>query len=222
MLSSLIHQVRITSPFRMRNDLHLARKVWHMATGLLGLFVYYNSSLTTSDIANILFVFSLLAFFVEFARFKNPALNNIIMGLMKPIMRESEKTSVSGMPFYALGVSITLTLFSEKIAILSILFLIFADPIASVFGILFGKDKILPNKSLQGSLAAFTVCYVITLVYGMRFSNPNINLLCFSLLAGVIGSFSELCSRYIDDNLSIPVISGLGLFLVNTFWINVF
>lgn len=222
MFSSLIHQVRITSPFRMRNDLHLVRKAWHMATGLLGLAVYYNSSLSIESIAVALLVFSLAAFIVEFVRLRNDKINMVLMSVMKPFMRESEKTSVSGLPFYALGSGLTLLIFPEKIAILSVLFLIFADPIASVFGILYGKDKILPNKSLQGTLAAFTVCYVIAMVYGMRFSNPNMNLLCFSLLAGMIGSISELCSRYVDDNLSIPVISGTGLYLVNHYWIHVF
>ncbi len=222
MLSSLIHQVRITSPFRMRNDLHLVRKIWHIATGLSGLIVYYATDYTLQSVANSLLIFSLVAFLVEFLRLRNEKMNLFLMSIMRPFMRESEKTSVSGLPFYALGVGLTLTLFPERIAILSVLFLVFADPIASVFGILYGKDKILPNKSLQGTLAAFTVCYAITLVYGMRFSNPNINLLCFSLLAGVVGSFSELCSRYIDDNLSIPVISGTILYLINTYWIHVF
>lgn len=222
MLSSLIHQVRITSPFRMRNDLHLIRKAWHIATGLSGLAVYYNSDYSLQSVANFLLILSLVAFAVEFLRLRNEKMNILLMSVMRPFMRESEKTSVSGLPFYALGVGLTLTLFPERVAILSVLFLIFADPIASVIGILYGKDKILPNKSLQGTLAAFTVCYVITMVYGMRFSNPNMNLLCFSLLAGVVGSFSELCSRYIDDNLSIPVISGTILYLINTYWIHVF
>lgn len=206
----------------MRSDLHLVRKAWHIATGLSGLIVYYNSDYSLQSVANFLLIFSLVAFAVEFLRLRNEKMNMVLMSVMRPFMRESEKTSVSGLPFYALGVGLTLTLFPERIAILSVLFLIFADPIASVIGILYGKDKILPNKSLQGTLAAFTVCYLITMVYGMRFSNPNMNLLCFSLLAGVVGSFSELCSRYIDDNLSIPVISGTMLYLINTYWINVF
>lgn len=206
----------------MRNDLHLVRKAWHIATGLSGLIVYYNSDYSLQSVANFLLIFSLVAFAVEFLRLRNEKMNMFLMSVMRPFMRESEKTSVSGLPFYALGVGLTLTLFPERIAILSVLFLIFADPIASVIGILYGKDKILPNKSLQGTLAAFTVCYLITMVYGMRFSNPNMSLLCFSLLAGVVGSFSELCSRYIDDNLSIPVISGTMLYLINTYWIHVF
>jgi diacylglycerol kinase (CTP) len=148
-------------------------------------------------------------------------MNQFLMVLMKPVMRESEKTSVSGLPFYALGVSLSLFFFPPTIAVLSVLFLIFADPIASFCGILYGRDKILPNKSLQGTIAAFAVCYIVTLVYGLINASPSMNLLVFSIAAGAIGAVSELCSQFVDDNLCIPVISGLGLFLLN-FVITVF
>ena len=40
----------------------------------------------------------------------------------------------------------------------------------------------------------------------------------FSLLAGIVGSISELFSKYIDDNFSIPVVSGIGLTFINLFF----
>lgn len=212
---ALLSQIRVTSPFRLRTDLHLARKLWHMATGLIGLTIYYRSHLAIESMALILLAFSACSFAVEYLRLKNEKLNQLLMVLMKPVMRESEKNSVSGMPFYALGVSLSLFFFPERIAILSVLFLIFADPIASFCGILYGRDKILPNKSLQGTIAAFSVCYIVTLVYGLVYASPSMNLLVFSIFAGVIGAVSELCSQFVDDNLCIPVISGLGLFLLN-------
>ena len=40
----------------------------------------------------------------------------------------------------------------------------------------------------------------------------------FSLFAGIISSFSELLSALdIDDNLTIPVFSGLGLLVLNSY-----
>lgn len=192
-----------------------------MATGLTGLAFYYRSGLTVDTVATALLIFSACSFMVEYARLRNEKMNQFLMVFMKPIMRESEKNSVSGMPFYALGVSLSLFFFPERIAILSVLFLIFADPIASFCGILYGRDKILPNKSLQGTIAAFSVCYIVTLVYGLIHASPSMNLLIFSILAGIIGAVSELCSQFVDDNLCIPVISGLGLFLIN-FLITVF
>ncbi len=218
---SLLSQVRVSESFRLRSDLHIARKLWHMATGLIGLTVYYKSGLSIETMATALLLFAALAFMVEFFRLRNERVNKFLMVLMKPVMRESEKNSVSGMPFYALGVSLSLFFFPERIAILSVLFLIFADPIASFCGILYGRDKILPNKSLQGTIAAFSVCYIVTLVFGLIHTSPSMNLLIFSIFAGAIGAVSELCSQFVDDNLCIPVISGLGLFLLN-FLVSVF
>ncbi len=218
---ALLSQIRISSPLRLRSDLHITRKLWHMATGLIGLTFYYKSGLTTDFMATVLLIFSGCSFFIEYLRLRNEKINQFLMVLMKPVMRESEKSSVSGMPFYALGVSLSLFFFPERIAILSVLFLIFADPIASFCGILYGRDKILPNKSLQGTIAAFTVCYIVTLVYGLIHASPSMNLLIFAIAGGLIGAISELCSQFVDDNLCIPVISGLGLFLLN-FAVNVF
>jgi dolichol kinase len=212
---ALLSQVRVSSPFRLRTDLHLARKLWHMATGLIGLTIYHKANISSDTMAAVLLGFSACSFLVEYLRLRNERMNQFLMIFMKPIMRESEKNSVSGMPFYALGISLSLFFFPEKIAILSVLFLIFADPIASFCGILYGRDKILPNKSLQGTIAAFSVCYIVTLVYGLIHASPSMNLLMFSIVAGLIGAVSELCSQFVDDNLCIPVISGLGLFLLN-------
>jgi diacylglycerol kinase (CTP) len=212
---AFMSQFRISSPLRLRSDLHLTRKLWHILTGLTGLVVYKRLDLAAETVAFALLTFSLLSFGVEYLRLRNEKLNTILMTFMKPVMRESERNSVSGMPFYALGVSLALFFFPERIAVLAVLFLIFADPIASFVGILYGRDKILPNKSLQGTIAAFTVCYVLTLVYGVVYTGPHMSLLVFAIAAGVIGSVSEMCSQFVDDNLCIPVVSGLGLYLVN-------
>lgn len=136
--------------------------------------------------------------------------------MMGPFMRESEKDSLSGLPFYALGVSISLYFFDEKIAILGILFLIFSDPISSAIGILFGKDKILGGKkSIQGAAAGFVTCYMLALFYTLNFVPLTYSLLGFALAAGIIGSISELLSIFVDDNLTVPIISTLGLTVLN-------
>lgn len=208
---------KITSPLRLRTDLHIARKIWHMSSGLTGLFIYKKIGADPDHAATFLLILSLVAFAFEYLRLKNNTINNLLMMVAGPVMRESERTSISGLPFYALGISLSLFFFPERIALLATLFLIFADPIASFCGILFGRDKILPNKSLQGTIAAYSVCYVVTLVYGLYYLPTSLNLVLFASLAGVVGAISEMCSQFVDDNLCIPVISGLGLFLINLF-----
>lgn len=208
-------RAEIKNTLALRSEIHLTRKLWHMGTGLIGLSIYNQLELEARQMGMFLLILGVVALAVEFARLNFSTINVIVLKFMKPFMRESERNSLSGFPFYALGAAISLLLFSEKIAILSILFLIFSDPISSFFGILYGKDKIITNKSVQGCVAGFLVCYSLTFLYGSYFYKPGIDLLIFSIIAGAIGTVSELCSVVIDDNLTIPVLSGLGLSVVN-------
>ncbi len=208
-------RAEIKNTLALRSEIHLIRKLWHMGTGLIGLSVYNQLELEARQMGMFLLILGIAALIVEFSRLNFPVINTIVLKFMKPFMRESERSSLSGFPFYALGAAISLLLFSEKIAILSILFLIFSDPISSFFGILYGKDKIITNKSVQGCVAGFLVCYSLTFLYGSYFYKPGIDLLLFSIIAGAIGTISELCSVVIDDNLTIPVLSGLGLTVIN-------
>ncbi len=163
-------------------------------------------------------VVALLGFATDYFRKKNRFPNHLVLKLMGPLMRRSEREGVTGLPFYALGCSLALYFYERDIAILSIMFLVFSDPISSFFGVLYGKDKILPNKSLQGAVAGFFTCYLICLFYAMNTSTIGTHILTFSIISGLIGSSSELISAFnVDDNLTIPVLSGLGMTLLNHF-----
>jgi len=201
-----------------RSDLHILRKIWHISTGSLGLFLFYQSNLSQTFWAFAILGVSIFGFSIDYIRGRVPAVNNIVVKMMGPVMRRSEKNGFSGLPFYALGVSMALFFYSRDIAILSTMFLVFSDPLSSFFGVLYGKDRILPNKSLQGAVAGFFTCYVITLFYVINSSTLGTHLLIFSIISGLIGALSELVSAFnIDDNLTIPVISGLGMTFLNYF-----
>ena len=199
-----------------RSDLHLLRKLWHVATGSLGLFLFIQSNESQQFWATIILSIAVAGFLIDIIRNRIPAFNSIVIRAMGPFMRRSEREGVTGLPFYALGVSLSLFFYSREIAIVSSMFLVFSDPVSSFFGVLYGKDKILPNKSLQGAVAGFFTCYLITLFYAMNVTTLGTHLLVYSIVAGLIGAASELVSGFnIDDNLTIPVLSGLGLTLLN-------
>ena len=201
-----------------RSDLHLLRKLWHISTGSIGLFLFFRSELDTFTWAVVALLIAVTGFTMDLIRARNHTLNYLILKVMGPLMRRSEKEGMSGLPFYALGISLSLFFYKRELAVISIMFLVFSDPISSFFGVLYGKDKILPNKSLQGAVAGFFTCYLITLFYCMNVTEISSSLLIFAVLGGVIGSLSELVSAFnVDDNLTIPVLSGLGLTLVNYF-----
>jgi dolichol kinase len=189
-----------------------------MLTGSVGLFIFLNSDQSQNFWATIILVVALAGLLMDLIRNRIPVVNRVVIKFMGPLMRRSERDGVSGLPFYALGVSLSLFFYSRDIAIVSTMFLVFSDPLSSFFGVLYGKDKILPNKSLQGAVAGFFTCYLITLFYAMNTSVLGTHLLIFAIISGVIGSASELVSAFnIDDNLTIPVISGLGMTLLNKY-----
>lgn len=197
------------------------RRVWHVVVGVLGLLSYYLLDLPIIMFAHFSIVVALIGFFIDFKRLKNPALNAVLERHFGPIMRRSEKLSFSGLPFYALGVALTIYFYPEKIAVLAILFLIFADPIASIAGVYLGKDRLLPNKTLQGTIAAFISCFTLSMGYFIVIKNQSENIIIFSFFSAVVGALSELVSAFnIDDNLTIPVVSG-GAMTVLNFWFQV-
>lgn len=199
-----------------RSDLHLLRKAWHILGGLTGLSVYFLSDSEPKTVGAILVGLGFFALCFDFFRIKYASLNEIVLKFMGPFMREGERNSVSGLPFYLVGIGLSLTLFKESIAIISILFLIFADPISSAFGIKFGTQKIYGNKSLEGCVAGFITCFIIVLAFGMNtLKVVDINLFAFSLIAAMAACLTELFSVNIDDNITIPVVSGLAMTLTN-------
>lgn len=205
--------------FKKRSDVHIARKVWHMGgvTFLfLGwIFLPYWLSMSLLLLAWFLFVPA------DLTRLYYPKLNRTITRWFRPIMRKNELDRPAGTTYLLTGVLFVGFLFPSQIVSLSLLFLAFADPIASYIGIRYGRDKIFGHKSVQGFVAAFLVCFVITALF-LYFKNVSEYLLIVSLIAGLIGALAELIPiAKIDDNFTMPVLSSIGLFFVFMFF-NIF
>jgi len=208
-----------TKNLAKRSDLHILRKIWHILTGSSVILAYHHSGADIHVFGWICLSIAAFGFTNDFVRMNLKKYNDLTLKVMGPLMRKSEEDGFTGLAFYALGAGLSIFFYQRDIALISILFLIFADPIASFVGVSIGKDKILPNKSLQGTLAAFFVCNLVAMIYIMGTGASSINILAFSVLVGVVGALSELASAFnIDDNLTIPVLSGAGITVVNYFF----
>jgi diacylglycerol kinase (CTP) len=202
-----------------RSDLHLTRKLWHMGMGSIGLIMYLQFKLFTANSWGWgLCILALLAFAMETVRLRNANLNKTILKMFSPFLRQDEQNHYSGLPFYALGCGLSLLFFREDIALLSILFLVFADPISSIMGILYGKTKIIHGKSLEGTLAGFVTCYIISLVYSLGTKDGGFHFILFAALSAAFCALVELISLKIDDNLTIPLFSGCFITILNKFF----
>lgn len=199
--------------FHQRSDVHLARRLWHVGGVLLVTVLYLNVS--RNDAIKIASVMTFICVSLDLLRQSLPALNRALTAVFGPFMRQNEKDSVAGTTYLMLGVFIVIYFFPREVVTLSLLFLAFADPLASYVGIRHGRDKIVGSKSFQGSLAAFVVCTILAASYFFLNGLMIERLLIVSLLAGLIGALSELIPiGRIDDNFTFPVLSASLLWVL--------
>lgn len=163
----------------------------------------------------VLFVSMMLFLPIDLLRHRYPALNDWMVHAFKPVMRTHEINRIAGTTYLLTGVAIVYVLFPPQVVALTLLFLAFADPIASFVGIKYGKDKVFGHKSIQGFMAAYVVCAICTFLY-LYLSNIMLDrVIIISLLAGLIGALAELVPvGKLDDNLTLPVLSSIGLYIL--------
>lgn len=194
----------------LRSDLHIARKVWHMSMGLILVYALLTGVPKTILVNSLSVIFVLVAG-VEWLRLKNPNINERIVKASSLIIRTNEVNRFTGVPFYVGSCLIAISVFPHMVAALSILYLVFGDPIASFIGIISKKHSIplTKGKSFQGTAACFGVCAIATWFYLRYASFHGTDLMRLTLLGGFAGAISELLPFEIDDNFTIPMVSGL-------------
>ena len=181
---------------------------------VFGMFLAY--VLLPQTVSSLILAVSVFIFLpIDFLRHRHPALNDWMVHAFKPIMRTHEIHRIAGTTYLLAGVCLIVALFPRPVVSLTLLFLAFADPIASFVGIKYGKDKIFGHKSIQGFIAAFVVCTAATAIYLAYYNVLWDRVIIVSLLAGLIGALAELIPiGKIDDNFTLPVLSGLGLYIL--------
>lgn len=204
------------SKLHLRSDLHLLRKGFHISGGLFILYPILVLHKPTEWMAALLGICLAFVMSVEYARSSWPKANDYIVVLMGPFMRQSEVTKITGIPFYLASCLFSVLIFPEHVRVIAILHLVFGDPSSSFFGVLWGRDKLFPNKSLQGTLGGMAVCALATGIYLMVFHLGEERLILLALLGGISGGIAELLPLNIDDNFAIPLVSGTLMWLV--FW----
>lgn len=198
---------------KKRSEIHWARKIWHILGVCTVLLIY---AYTPLWLAKILIAAGWLAFVpVDFLRQRRPRLNEFLLHLFKPFMRESEAHGLAGTTFLLTGAAVVIFVCPREVTTLALLFLAFADPFASYFGIRYGKDKIFGHKSVQGSMAAFMICALLTVLFLYTHGLLMDRVIIVGLLGGLIGALGELIPvGRMDDNLTLPVFSATFLWIL--------
>lgn len=198
---------------KKRSEIHWARKIWHM-TSVFGMFLAY--VLLPPFVSSVVLAIAIVLFVpFDFLRHRWPLLNDWLVHAFKPIIRSSEVHKIAGTTYLLIGVAVIVALFPPPVVALTLLFLAFADPLASIVGIKYGKDKIFGHKSIQGFIAAFMVCLLCTAGFLLYHGVGLDRVLLVGLLAGLIGALAELIPvGSLDDNFTLPVLSSTGLYIL--------
>ena len=141
-----------------------------------------------------------IALVVELGKWILPSFRKLFFRIFNPLLRPHEKRgAMTGATFYIISTLLCIFIFDKHIAIVCIFFIVLGDAAAALIGRKWGKIRLLGNKSLEGSIACFGICAIITLFW----INP---------IVGITGAFVatliELLPIPIDDNLTVPIISG--------------
>ncbi|KAL0087065.1 phosphatidate cytidylyltransferase [Phycomyces blakesleeanus] len=205
----------------------IPRKIFHYSIGFC-VYYLYNSGYDTTDIYPSLTAGFAVVVTAEVLRFSFDWFNRIYCKLLGPLMRKTEvSTRLNGVVYYLAGCVIVLWAFPKNIASLSIIYLSWTDPTASICGRLWGnKTPRYGNKSLAGTLGAVVTGSLVTYgffgPFGLAGGSPSfdnrlssIGLPLLSVYGGLVAGLSEGIGGVlgVDDNLTIPVLSGIFLWV---------
>lgn len=179
----------------------IARKIFHFSGASIPLC--YLLAGKTAALVFALVLLALSASF-EFLRIRGRLDISLVRRYMQ--VKDSESRKPTGSFFYLLAAPITILLFREPVAIASLFIVAIADPLCSLAGMQWGRTKVL-GKSLEGSSVFFVVSLLILSAFSFPFH--------VSLIAAIVATLTELLTpKWLDDNLTIPIVTALVLVLL--------
>jgi len=193
------------APSATRKDLQLGRRLVHMANGVI-IATAYNLFFTHTQVVYLFGVIACLVYILDRVRIGYPELVKRIPQVNDLLFRAEEQVRESAMVPYAVAILLTLITFPKPIALIAIYTLAIADPLSAIVGINYGKRQIVPDKTVEGSLAFFGASTLVSaaVLYPAAADAPG-EMLVVSVLIGLAAAVVEMLPLRIDDNLTIPL-----------------
>ncbi len=203
------------APARGLSAGELLRKLTHLAVGLIALALRFLGPFWSLVLAAGALAFNLLLL---------PRIGG------RRMWRDHEVAAgrAEGIVFYPLAVLFLIAVFYRRLEIAAGAWgiLAFGDGMASIAGMTLGRAKLPwnPRKSWAGSLA-YVVCGALACAFLLRWTAPGRYGLGFALAialaTAVLAAAIESLPQGLDDNLGVPLVSGLfllGLALTQGHW----
>lgn len=199
-----------------RKNLQLARRFFHMGNGVV-IATLYHFSLSHQQMIHLLGTIACLVYVMEQIRISYPEKASKFLPMTRFIIRAEEQLKESAMIPYIIAVLLTIITFPKTIAIVAIFTLAIADPLSAIFGIKFGKHKVVPHKSIEGSIAFFIATFLIATSVLYEYVPQYQGIIVFiSLLLALLTSIFEMIPLKLDDNLTIPLFTAFVLWAISS------
>lgn len=197
----------------MQHDrsLQVERKLYHLVMGLV-CFGLYQWLLDRQQALIVLCSVGLFSVVLDLLRLRVPALNRWLIARFSTLLRPAEHQGLTGHSFFVLGMICLVFLFEKPTTQLALLFLSVGDPVASYVGGRWGRVRVVGSKTVEGALAGFVANFAVAMLYIVASEACSLSPCIVAAAAfSLAGTLSELVPLPVDDNLSIPVLSGVGI-----------
>ncbi|MFX0027709.1 MAG: glycerol-3-phosphate acyltransferase [Candidatus Hermodarchaeota archaeon] len=159
-------------------------------------------------------IVSLCFIALDIFRFLHKQTNILLTERTKAIFRKGEEKKFSSMTIFLLSTFIIVLFFEIEIAIAALVFLVFGDMFGKIFGLAYGRHKIF-EKTLEGTLA----CIGSVIIFGyMLYTSIDIPLIIL-IAGGIAAPLIELLPIGINDNFTVPIISGAVMTATKVFFL---
>lgn len=183
----------------------LYRKSIHVSSILLPLGWRYLLDYDRRLFVMILFPMALVALLVELFRLENPTVKRLFFRSVGIMLRRHEMSDLTGASYLLTSALIAAAFFPRDIAFCVLCFVAVGDTMAALVGKAWGKRRYtLVGKTVEGSLA----CFISTFIFALFFIKPSL-----AFTGAFLATLAEASPLPVDDNIKIPLISGLGMYL---------
>lgn len=192
-----------------------ARSVMHVTTAVVCLLLVEHV-LSPMGMIITAAVGAVWCWAMEIGRIFSKSLNDFLLRSMAAVAHPHERRHVNSATWYTTALLVLALLFTPKVCVVALAVLGLADPAAGFVGRRWGRIKLVNGRSLEGT-TAFMIVGTLAGLAALSIWHPDVHTglaLLISAGAAFAGAVTELFSKRIDDNLSIPIAAACGAWAV--------
>ncbi len=154
----------------------------------------------------------------EYLRTRDYAVSRFLKRIFMPILRADEALPgfhLSGASYTVIAALLMTLFFPQTVAVTVLVIMLVSDAVAALVGRKWGSIPLFYGKSMQGSLGFLVSALLCVVLLNALPGQPH-----GYLLAGIAGACAATLTElfadklHVDDNLSIPVLSGIVMWVV--------